>query len=92
MTLAFVCVQLDTGLEIFQLISGQKVCHYLGGGKGGRGSRQTVTNGEKGGGGQKLGFFTVTYFLNSPLNDWNIQSIFRLALNMEARYHILHPF
>ena len=37
MTLAFGCVQLDTGLEIFQLISGQKVCHYLGGDKGGGG-------------------------------------------------------
>ena len=24
---AFIWVQLDTGLEIFQLISGQKVCH-----------------------------------------------------------------
>ena len=33
----FVCVQLDTGLEIFQLISGQNVCHYLGGDKGGGG-------------------------------------------------------
>ena len=53
MTLAFVCVQLDTGLEDFQLISGQKVCHYLGGDKGGVGSRQTVTNGDKGGGGVK---------------------------------------
>ena len=37
MTLAFVCGQLDTGLEIFQLLSGQKVCHYLGGDKGGGG-------------------------------------------------------
>ena len=36
MTLAFVCVQLDTGLEIFQLISGQKVCYYLDGDKGGK--------------------------------------------------------
>ena len=43
-TLAFVCVQLDTGLEIFQLISGQKVCHYLGGDKGGRGVK---ANGDK---------------------------------------------
>ena len=33
-TLAFVCGQLDTGLENFQLILGQKVCHYLGGDKG----------------------------------------------------------
>ena len=33
-TLAFVCVQLDTGLDIFQLISVKKVCHYLGGDKG----------------------------------------------------------
>ena len=56
MTLAFVCVQLDTCLEILLLISGQNVCHYFGGDKGGRGSRQTVTNGDKGGGGQKLGF------------------------------------
>ena len=43
-TLAFVCVQLDTGLEIFQLILGQKVCHYLGGDKGGRGVK---ANGDK---------------------------------------------
>ena len=35
MTLTFVCVQLDTGLEIFQIISGQKVRHNLGGDKGG---------------------------------------------------------
>ena len=56
MTVAFVCVQLDTGLEIFRLISGQKVCHYLGGDKGEGGPRQTVTNGDEGGGGQKLGF------------------------------------
>ena len=53
MTLAFVCVQLDTDLEIFQLISGPKVCHYLGDDKGGGRSRQTVTNGDKGGGGVK---------------------------------------
>ena len=33
---------------------GQKVCHYLGGDKGGGGSRQTVTKSDKGGGGQKL--------------------------------------
>ena len=49
MTLAFICVQLDIGLEIFQLISGQKVCHYLDGDKGGGKSRQTVSNGGKGG-------------------------------------------
>ena len=34
-TLSFVCVQLDTSLEIFQLISSQKVCHYLSSNKGG---------------------------------------------------------
>ena len=56
MTLAFVCVQLDTGLRIFQLISGQNFCHYLGGDKGEGGSKQTVTNGDKGEGVQKLGF------------------------------------
>ena len=72
MTLAFVCVQLDTGLEAFQLISGQKVCHYLGGDKGERGSRQTVTNGDKGGGGPKIGIFTVTYFLNGPKQNEHI--------------------
>ena len=33
-TLAFVYAQLNTGLEIFQLISGEKVCHYLGDDKG----------------------------------------------------------
>ena len=53
MTLAFVCVQLDIGLEIFQLISGQKVCHYLDGDKGGGWSRQAVTKSDKGGGGVK---------------------------------------
>ena len=53
MTFAFVCVQLETGLEIFQLISHQKFCHYLGGDKGGGGSGQTVTRGD---GVQKLGF------------------------------------
>ena len=36
-TLAFVNVQLDTGLEIFQLISGRRFCHYLGGDKEGGG-------------------------------------------------------
>ena len=54
MTLEFVCVQLDTGLEIFQLISGQNICHYLGGdkGEGGQGKRwKTVT---RGGGGSKI--------------------------------------
>ena len=35
MTLAFVCIQLDTGLEIFQLISGQQVYHYFGSDGGG---------------------------------------------------------
>ena len=55
MTLAFVCVRLDTVLEIFQLISGQTVCHYLGGIKGGRGSRQTETKNDMGKG-SKSGF------------------------------------
>ena len=54
-TLAFVCVQLETGLEIVQLASGQKVCHNLGGDKGGEGSRQTVTKGDKGERGSKSG-------------------------------------
>ena len=66
MTLAFVCVQLDTSLEIFQVISGQKVCHYSVGDKGGGGSRQMVTNGDMGEGGSQIGIFTVTYFLNGP--------------------------
>ena len=43
MTLAFVCGQLDTGLEILQLLSGQKV-GCLGGDKGGRGVK---ANGDK---------------------------------------------
>ena len=34
-TLAFVCVQLDTGQELFQLILSQKVCHHLVRDKGG---------------------------------------------------------
>ena len=44
MILAFVCAQLNTGLEIFQLISGEEVCHYLGGDKGGKGVK---ANGDK---------------------------------------------
>ena len=67
MTLAFVCVQLDKGLEIFQLISGQKVCHYLGGDKGGGGSRQTVTNGDKGGRGVKNWDFYGDILFEWPL-------------------------
>ena len=51
MTLAFVCGQLDTGLEILQLLSGQKVCHYLGGDKGEGGSMQMMTKSDKRGGG-----------------------------------------
>ena len=66
MTVAFVCVQLETGLEIFQLLLGHKVCHYLGGDKGGGGSRQTVTNGDKREVVSKIGIVTVTYFLNGP--------------------------
>ena len=66
MTLAFVCIQLDTGIEIFRLISCQKVCHYLGGDKEGGGSRQTVTIGDKGEGVPKIGIFTVTCFLHGP--------------------------
>ena len=38
----------------FSANSGQQVCHYLGGDKGRGGSRQMVTNGDKGG--QKSGF------------------------------------
>ena len=44
MTLAFVCGQLDTDVEILQLLLGQKVCHYLSGDKGGRGVK---ANGDK---------------------------------------------
>ena len=39
----------------------------MGGDKGVGGSRQTVTKGDKGGGGPKIRIFTVTYFLNGPL-------------------------
>ena len=60
-------VQLDTGLEIFSATFGSKSFHYLGGDKGEGGSRQTGTNGDKWGGGSKIGIFTVTYFLNAPL-------------------------
>ena len=56
MTLAFVCIQLDTGIEIYRLMSCQKVCYYLVSDMGGGRSRQTVTNGDKGEGGKKLGF------------------------------------
>ena len=64
MTLAFVCVQLDTGLDIFQLISGQKFVTIWVVTRGGGGSRETVINGDKGRGGPKIRIFTVTYFLN----------------------------
>ena len=66
-TLAFVRVQLDTCLEMFQLMSGQKVCHYLGGDKGGGGSRQTVTNGDKGGWGVKNWDFRDYILFKWPL-------------------------
>ena len=39
----------------------KKVCHYLGGDKGGGGSRQTVRNGDNGGGVVKIVIFTVIY-------------------------------
>ena len=45
-----------------------RVCHYLGGDKGGdRGSRQTVTKCDKGG--SKIGGRPVTYFLNGPYDN-----------------------
>ena len=69
MTLAFVCVQLDTGLKIFQLISGQKVCHYSGGDKGGRGSRQMMTNGDKGKRGVKNWDFYGDILFEWPLSQ-----------------------
>ena len=74
MTLAFVCVQLDTGLEIFQLILGQKVCHYLGGDKGGGGSRQTVTNGDKWGRGVKN-----RDFYGDILFEWPLSKLYGLV-------------
>ena len=52
----------------FQLLLGQKVCHYLGGDKGGRGSRQTVTNGDKGGGGVKNRDFYGDILFEWPLS------------------------
>ena len=67
MTLAFVCVQLDTGPQIFQLISGQNVCHYLGGDKGGGGSRQTVTKCDKGG--NIFGSILRLYFLKQMIGQ-----------------------
>ena len=58
--MAFVCVQLDIGLEIFQLILGQKVCHYLGCDKVGRGVK---ANSDKGGGEvQNMGFYSDILF------------------------------
>ena len=78
MTLAFVCVQLDTGLRIFQLISGQNFCHYLGGDKGGRGSRQMVTKGGKGGGGVKNRDFYGDIHFEWPLKWFPIDV--RIAL------------
>ena len=65
-TLAFVCVQLETCLEIFKLILGETICHYLGGDKGGEGSRITVAKFDKGRWGSKIGGGPVKYFLNSP--------------------------
>ena len=63
MTLAFVCVQLNTCLESFQLIPGQNVCHYLDGDKGGRGVK---ANGDKGGGGVKNWDFYGDIFFEWP--------------------------
>ena len=59
---AFVFVQLDTGLEIFLLISDQKVCHYLDGDKGGRGIKANDDKVLQGGRGSKIGGRPVTYF------------------------------
>ena len=46
--LAFVSVQLDTGLDIFSVTFGKKVCNYLGGGKGGFATICVVIRGERG--------------------------------------------
>ena len=68
-TLAFVCVQLNTGLEIFRLISGRKVCHFLGGDKG----EGIKANGDKrwqGGRGVKIrNFYGDIFFECPPSND-----------------------
>ena len=53
--------QLDTGLEILQLLSGQKVCPYLGG--------------DKGEGASKIGIFTMKYFLNGPTPNFQKSNV-----------------
>ena len=73
MTLAFVCFQLDTGLEIFQLIPGQFffTIWVVTRGEGGLGKRlQTVIEGS----GSKIGIFTVTYSLNGPVRQVSLYS------------------
>ena len=55
--MAFVCGQLDTDLEILQLLLDQKVCHYLGGDKGGRGVKANGDKRRQGGGGQNWDFY-----------------------------------
>ena len=77
MTLAFVCVQLDKGLENYQLIPGQKVFHYLGSDKG-RGSRQTVTKGDKGEGVRYWDFYGDILF------EWPFTKFKLIAMSMSA--------
>ena len=71
----------------FQLLSGQKFCHYLGGDKGGRGVK---ANGDKrwqgGEGGQKSGFLRWYTFWLAPwliLKTWPILATFYLASSQE---------
>ena len=45
-----------------------KVFQYLGGDKGGRGSRQMAIKCDKGEGESKIGGSLVTYFLNGPID------------------------
>ena len=48
----------------------QKFCYYLGGDKGGGGSRQTVTNGDNGGKGVRNGDFYGDKLFEWPLTDY----------------------
>ena len=51
-------------LKVHDIIGAiQKVCHRP---RGGGESSKIVTKSDKGGGGSKIGIFTVTYFLNGP--------------------------
>ena len=53
-----------------------RFCHYFGGDKGGRGSRQMAIKCNKGEGESKIGGSLVTYFLNDPIDGLEFKMSF----------------